>query len=153
MTEALEKTLDLPPADQIGFVVKDLEASIAQYDALFGPFKTMDGSVEAANYRGHTRDASLKLAFGQSGDLEIELIEWTGGDSPHREFIEAGREGMHHIRFRVDNCQQRMRDAESIGFTPIWHKKIMDGLEFAYMEREGDPLLIEFLEMPEDMVL
>lgn len=149
MIEQVQKQLELPPADQIGFVVRNLEESITKYNPLFGPFKTMEGGVEAANYRGDVRDAQLKIAFGKSGDLEIELIEWAGGESPHREFVEAGREGMHHIRFRVDDCDESIRKAEAIGFERIWYKEPMEGVKFAYMERENDPLIIEFLQMPE----
>ncbi|MBK8992525.1 MAG: hypothetical protein IPM40_12920 [Gammaproteobacteria bacterium] len=39
---------DLPPCDQVGFVVRDLQAAMAMYAPLFGPFTTMDGSVEQA---------------------------------------------------------------------------------------------------------
>ena len=100
MTHTEQMTqLGLPPADQVGFVVRDLEQAMAAYGPLFGPFSTMDGSVTDARYRGRTEDAGLKIAFGRSGDLEIELIQWVSGHSPHREFIEKGREGMHHILY------------------------------------------------------
>ncbi len=152
MTEELQQQLDLPPADQIGFVVKNLEESMAKYEPLFGPFKTMEGSVEDAFYRGEDKDAQLKIAFGYSGDLEIELIEWISGYSPHREFIESGREGMHHIRFRVDDCDTYADRAKGLGYETIWYKEIMDNVKFAYMERDNDPLIIEFLQMPDELL-
>ena len=152
VTEHVQKQLNLPPADQIGFVVPNLEESIARYEPLFGPFKVMEAGVDSANYRGETRDAQLKIAFGKSGDLEIELIEWTGGDSPHKEFVSAGREGMHHIRFPVEDCDTSVRDAEAIGFKVIWYKEVMEGVKFAYMERDSDPLIIEFIQMPKDFL-
>jgi len=62
----------LPRVAQIGYVVRDLDAAIALYDPLFGPFQRMDGSVQAARYRGRRADCRLELAFGWSGDLEIE---------------------------------------------------------------------------------
>ncbi len=145
----IAQQLGLPAIDQIGFVVKNIDHSMAIYDPLFGPFSTMDGSVDAVDFRGESKDVKLKLAFGKSGDLEIELIEWVGGESPHSEFIQSGREGMHHIRFRVDDCDACISKAESIGFTRIWYKTMGADIKFAYMEREGDPLIIEFLQMPE----
>ena len=42
----------LPPCDQVGVVVRDLERAMAMYAPLFGPFTTMDGSVQQASYRG-----------------------------------------------------------------------------------------------------
>lgn len=149
MTHDLQQHLNLPPADQIGFVVRDLEASMARYEPLFGPFHTMDGSVAAATFRGETKDVELKIAFGQSGDLQIELIEWVSGESPHSEFIRAGREGMHHVRFHVDDCDAAVRQAEGIGYETFWYKALGEDIRFAYLERPGDPLIIEFLQMPE----
>lgn len=146
--ENFYKSLGLPPIDQIGFVVRDIEAWIERYDALFGPFSRMDGSVQAVNYRGRVEDVKLALAFGRSGSLEIEFIEWQGGHSPHREFIELGREGMHHVRFRVDDCDAWIEKMKAVGFKPIWYKVWSEDTVFTYMERAGDPTLIEFLQMP-----
>lgn len=142
------ETLGLPPIDQIGFVVRSLADAESQYGALFGPWTRMNGSVEGATFRGRTCDVKLELMFGHSGDLEIEFIEWQGGESPHSEFIEAGREGMHHLRYRVDNTDAWIKKVETIGYRPIWYKQYSKDIVFAYLEREGDPLLIEFLQMP-----
>jgi hypothetical protein len=141
-------TVGLPALVQVGFVVKNLKQAIAQYEPMFGPFTTMDGSVQGATYRGRTEDANLDIAFGHSGKLEIELIEWKGGHSPHREFIEKGREGMHHVQFRVKNCDAWIKKLEPIGYQTIWYKRWSADTTFAYMEREGDPLIVEFLQMP-----
>jgi catechol 2,3-dioxygenase-like lactoylglutathione lyase family enzyme len=141
--------LGLPPIDQVGFVVRSLEEAKARYGPMFGPFGEMDGSVEAAIYRGREADAQLAIAFGHSGDIEIEFIEWQGGESPHREFIEAGREGMHHLRYRVDDTDAWIERLAPLGYRPIWYKQFSADTVFAYLEREGDPLLIEFLQMPE----
>ena len=146
--DPLLASLGLPPIDQVGFVVRDLDETEQRYGALFGPFTRMDGSVQAATYRGRIADAKLALSFGHSGDLEIEFIEWQGGDSPHREFIEQGREGMHHLRFRVDDADGWIEKLAPTGYHPIWYKDFSPEITFAYLEREGDPLLIELLQMP-----
>lgn len=147
MQEALTR-LGLPPIDQIGFVVRNLADAMRRYDALFGPFHTMDGSVQGALFRGQQKDATLEIAFGRSGDLEIELIEWQGGESPHSEFIQAGFEGMHHVRFRVDDTDAWIEKLATVGYTPYWYKRWCADTVFAYLERPGDPLVIEFLQMP-----
>ena len=142
------RRVGLPRVAQIGYVVRDLEAAIRLYDPLFGHFKTMDGSVQAARYRGRLADCRLELAFGWSGDVEIELIAWVSGDSPHREFIERGREGMHHLQFRVDDCDAWIAKLAPLGYARIWYKRWSADTIFAYLERPGDPTLIEFLQMP-----
>ena len=140
--------LGLPPIDQVGFVVKSVDEAAKRYEALFGPFTRMDGSVQAATYRGREADAQLEILFGHSGELEMEFIEWRGGESPHREFIEQGREGMHHIRYRVDDTDAWIEKLAAVGYQPIWYKQFSPDIVFAYLEREDDPLLIEFLQMP-----
>lgn len=140
--------LGLPPIDQVGFVVRSVEDAKARYGALFGPFTEMDGSVQGATYRGEEKDVELQIVFGHSGDLEIEFIEWRSGDSPHREFIEQGREGMHHLRYRVDDADAWIGKLSPLGWTPIWYKRFSSEITFAYLEREGDPLLVELLQMP-----
>ena len=148
MSEQSLAELGLPPIDQIGFVVKDIDAAIARYDALFGPFSRMEAEVPAAQYRGREASCELKLAFGRSGDVEIELIQWVSGESPHREFIESQREGMQHLRFRVEDTDQWIEKLAALGYEPIWYKRWSDDTIFAYLERADDPLLIELLQMP-----
>ncbi|MCP4842950.1 MAG: hypothetical protein GY887_14575, partial [Halieaceae bacterium] len=81
-----------------------------------------------------------------SGDVEIELIEWVSGGCPHKEFLDAGREGMHHLRFIVENLETTAAQAEAFGYQTIWSKRYGDGLAVAYLERDNDPLVLEFFE-------
>lgn len=141
-------TLGLPPLVQIGFVVRDLKDSMARYDSLYGPWHHFDGSVPAATYRGRSADVQLDIAIGHSGPLEIELIQWVAGDSPHREFIEKGREGMHHVQYRVEDADGWIAKLAPLGYRPIWYKRWCADTTFAYLERSGDPLIVEFLQMP-----
>lgn len=142
------ESLGLPPIDQVGFVVQSVDEAEKRYGPLFGPFTRMDGSVQGADYRGRVRDVQLQLLFGRSGDVEIEFIEWRGGESPHSEFIQAGREGLHHLRYRVDDTDAWIRKLATVGYEPIWYKKLTPEIVFAYLERESDPLLLELLQMP-----
>jgi methylmalonyl-CoA/ethylmalonyl-CoA epimerase len=146
MDTEIRAQLKLPPIDQVGFVVRDMEAALKLYEPLFGPFTTMDSGEFEYDYRGEKDVSSLKLAFGRSGDVEIELIQWVSGRTPHKEFIDAGREGMHHLRFRVDNLDEKVGEAQALGYHSIWQTRYGEGLAVAYLEREGDPLLLEFFE-------
>ena len=146
MTTDLPKGLNLPPVDQIGFVVKSLEQALQVYTPLFGDFAVMDAPDMEWEYRGKTEASSLRIGFAKSGPVEIELIEWVSGETPHKEFLDAGREGMHHLRFVVDNVEAKVKEAEDFGYQQIWYKRFGDGLAASYLEREGDPLLLEFFE-------
>lgn len=140
-------TIGLPPADQIGFVVRDLDAAIAHYNPLFGPFRKVDVGDYPCSYRGQAPSSyKANFAFGQIGDIEIELIEWISGDTPHRDFLEKGQEGMHHLRFRVAPVEQWIEKLAMLGYRTAWYNRASPDLAFAYLDREGDPLTIELLE-------
>lgn len=146
MQDNIREALELPPCDQVGFVVKDMEAALALYEPMFGPFSTMDPGPMTYEYRGRQEECDMKLAFGRSGDVEIELIQWVSGCSPHKEFLDSGREGMQHLRFIVGCLEDKVAEAEAFGFRNIWTKRYGEGLAVAYLERDGDPLVIEFFE-------
>lgn len=144
----LQQKLDLPPIEQIGMVVTDINAAMAAYEPLFGPWTLMEVDVDDADYRGKTETCRIKMAFGYSGELEIELIELVSGNSPHREFLDRGLSGMHHIRYRVEDIDAQVEAATAIGYKPIWSKRFSADSAFCYMEKAGDPLLIEFYQRP-----
>jgi catechol 2,3-dioxygenase-like lactoylglutathione lyase family enzyme len=138
--------LNLPDLDQVGFVVRNLEQALTLYEPLFGPFSTLEPGPMTYNYRGVQEECTMRLAFGKSGDVEVELIEWVAGGCPHKEFLDAGREGMHHLRFIVEDLESQVQAAQAVGYESIWGKRYGDGLAVAYLERPGDSLLIEFFE-------
>lgn len=139
--------LGLPPADQIGFVVRDLNRAIAQYSPLFGPLHQIDIGRHQMSYRGEPHsDYHCLFAFGKSGDMEIELIQWVEGNTPHRDFLEAGHEGMHHLRFTITGLEDWITRFKALGYELAWYNRASPDLAVAYLDRAGDPLTIELLE-------
>ena len=140
--------MNLPPVAQIGIVVPDMDAALSMYGPLFGPFSTLDSPMEDVEYRGKPNNCHLLLAFGKSGDVEIELIQLLAGETPHKEFIDQGRSGMHHVRFDVDDLDSYAQQFQDHGYEIIWHKRYNPELAFCYLERQGDPLLVELFQAP-----
>ena len=141
--------IGLPKPDQIGFVVRDLERAMALYDPVFGPFHIVDFGAQQASYRGAAPTPyDMKFAFGRIHDLEIELIEWVSGDTPHRDFLEQGSEGVHHLRFRVEELESWEARLASAGYERVWYDRLSPDTAYAYYERADDPLLIELLQYP-----
>jgi catechol 2,3-dioxygenase-like lactoylglutathione lyase family enzyme len=135
--------------DQVGFVVPDLDAACARYEALFGPWKRAESPLAGALYRGTPSDVHLRLAFGRAGDLEMEFISVVSGASPHSEFLAAGREGIHHVRYPVADLAASVAALEREGFVPIWSHAI-GPYKWAYCEHASrDGVLIELLESPQ----
>ena len=87
---------------QIGYVVRDIQRAMEFWSGTLGvgPFYVIRG-IEFRNYRyrGHpSRPPVIDVAFGNSGDVQIELIQQTNdAPSAYREFLSAGREGMQHV--------------------------------------------------------
>ena len=151
MSESLAEELGLPPIDQVGYVVRDLDRALETFGPLFGPFSTMESALEGTTYRGRKADVKLRMAFGKSGPLEIELIEVLSGESPHKEALDQNREGVHHIRFRLDDIDTAIKRFCEKGFCVIWAHEIPE-VPAKWVYLEGPPeqggALVELLQMP-----
>jgi catechol 2,3-dioxygenase-like lactoylglutathione lyase family enzyme len=151
MTRSIAEELGLPPLDQVAWIVRDLDKAIETFGALFGEFTTMDSDLKGCSYRGRTADVSLRIGFGRSGPIEIELIQPVSGESPHRELLEKYGEGVHHIRFRVDDLDVPMAKLQALGFEVIWsHEMPAIDTRWAYLEapKHQGGALVELLQMP-----
>ncbi len=148
MSEEIRQLMDLPPADQVGFVVPDMDEALKRFQPMFGEFVMMQSPLEGAMFHGQPQDCELLLAFAKSGDMEIELIQPISGKGPHQEFVDAGGNGMHHLRFRVDNHDEMVEKAKACGWEQTWTMCMGDDIAFSYLSRPEDSLFIEFLQMP-----
>ena len=90
------------------------------------------------------------MAFGRSGPLEIELIEPVSGRGPHQEFLDAGGEGVHHVRFRVEDLDGRLPELNAAGYETVWYHRFAPEIAWAYLSVPDDEGggLFELLEMP-----
>jgi len=150
MSKGVAKKFDLGEIDQVGYVVKDLDKALPRFEALFGEFSRMDSTTPGTVFRGRESDVTLKMAFGRSGAVEIELIQPVSGEGPHQEFIDAGNEGAHHVRFRIDDLDGRLPELNAAGYETVWYNRFTPEIAWAYLEapaEEGGGLF-ELLEMP-----
>ena len=99
-------------------MVPDLDAACARYEPLFGPWQRAESPLTGVLYRGVPTDVHLRLAFGQRGALEMEFISVVSGASPHSEFLAAGREGIHHVRYPVTDLAATLAALERRGLRP-----------------------------------
>lgn len=150
MPQDLATRFDLGPIDQVAYVVDSLETSLPRYEALFGPFEIVDSPLRDCWYRGRQVDCHLRLAVNREGPLEIELIEVVGGEAPHSEHLKTRGEGLHHVRFRVDDLEARLAALEAAGFVTIFIKRFAPAVAFAYLETppETGRSVIELLQLP-----
>jgi catechol 2,3-dioxygenase-like lactoylglutathione lyase family enzyme len=126
----------LPPVSQIGLVVRDLEKTAAFYHSTFGigPFSIVpEVKFDGVILRGQPTNSKIKVAFADSGPLQIELIQPLEGENIYTEFLQAGNEGLHHLGFEVDDFEGMLAKFKSRGIEPIfWHN--MGFMAFAYLD-------------------
>jgi len=94
-------TQPLHTVRQLGYLVGDLDEALKYWTEVLkvGPFFRME-HIELENqvYRGNPGNVELVIALGNSGSVQIELIQQMNDvPSVYKEFIDAGRSGLHHF--------------------------------------------------------
>ena len=97
----------------MGLVVNNVDKTIEALTTIlgFGPFTKVkyppdnwsDEECKKAN-DGQPIEYSIMFAFSVVGNLEFELIQPLSGKSIWREFLDKNGEGVHHVRFSVDEA-------------------------------------------------
>jgi len=103
-----KKRLEEYGIHHVGFIVKDLDETINHFNNFYGinNFKVYEFSPNSVWSYGRkvVSEYKLKIAMGylDSKNCAIEIIQPLIGDGVHRDFIESGHNGLHHICFSVD---------------------------------------------------
>ncbi len=93
----------------VGMVVRDMDKTIASLTSLgIGPFGMPGGQsmVEVpfhGELHGKPAEWKVKISMGKMGELDVELLQPSGGESALQEFLDNNGEGIHHICFIVEN--------------------------------------------------
>ena len=119
--------------DQISFAVADTEEAARRYESIFGPFQVVDVPAMDITYHGHPSSVTLKLGFGRSGPLEIELVQVIDGEGPAKDHVLAHGEGFHHVRFPISDLKATQAAMEQEGWTTTFAGEA-SGVSFAYLE-------------------
>jgi methylmalonyl-CoA/ethylmalonyl-CoA epimerase len=101
--------LHLGPCVQVGIVVRDIYATMAQWEKHFDfpPARIIDwplegtGAAGTAMYRGQPANFRMRIAFLETGSVQFEFIQPLEGDNIYSEFLDAHGEGLHHVLFSV----------------------------------------------------
>jgi catechol 2,3-dioxygenase-like lactoylglutathione lyase family enzyme len=129
---------------QNGYVVRDIEAALEHWTNVLGvgPFYYFERvEVEDFRYRGAPSEVEVSIALGNSGDLQIELIQQrNGAPSMYRDFLEAGHEGLQHLAYWTEAMDADLERAAAAGFRVGQSGRIggPDG-RFVYFETDAHP--------------
>ena len=100
----------LDEVQHIGIAVRDLEEAKKIYCNILGLECT--GEMELP-------ERGVKVAFLETGNTKIELIEGTSEESPVTKFVERHGPGIHHLCFEVDDIARVMKALASDGIRLI----------------------------------
>ncbi|GGD80429.1 VOC family protein [Croceicoccus mobilis] len=133
------------PTRQLGIVVHDFMGTLRHWTEVqgIGPFFYFtDTPVEGFRLRGvKSEPPVLSIAFGYSGDLQIEIIhQHNAAPSMYREFLVSGREGLNHVSAFHDTAGYDAVYAQTIArHGAAWQEGAIGGVRFAYFETESTP--------------
>ena len=100
----------LTEIDHVAIAVHDLEAAIAYYQEAFGA---------EVHHREIVDSDGVEEALVTVADSYIQLTTATRPASPIAKYLEKRGEGLHHIGYRVDDCQAALDAMVAAGATPI----------------------------------
>ena len=125
---------------QLAFVVRDLDATLKYWTATLkvGPFVVIEKSVgdRKVMHRGVETSMDTTLAFAYMGDVQVEIVRpINDSPSPFLEFLESGREGLHHLAFWPEDFEGACAHVEANGFRDVCSMYMRDGTRnVAYYE-------------------
>ncbi len=136
MAEQPKPSVKLPKVSQLGYVVADIEKACKYYESTLGigsfcpPFEV---DMSGATFRGKTVQTKIKVAFVQSGDVQIELIQPVEGMNPYTEYLARHGDGIHHLGFTVADMDAMKADFAAAGLQPIFYHDMVV-MQFAYYD-------------------
>ena len=96
----------LTDIDHVGIAVRDLDAAVAWYQQIFGATVAHRERIESDG----VDEALIKVA-----DSYIQLLTPFRDDSPLAKYMEKNGEGIHHVGYRVDNCDEVLEEVKAQG--------------------------------------
>ena len=122
---------------QLGFVYKDIEKQAKIFETLFNvpKFAIIPETTEIVKYRGKEVEVRIKIAISRQFGSQIELIQHISGECIYKEFLDQGREGLHHISLFIDNIEAYIEYFEKQGLEMIYSGSLGKQV-YAYFDTE-----------------
>ena len=92
--------------DHVVVAVKDLDAAIGKYEAIYGT---------PVSDRAESAAAGMKMAFFRFADSYVELVSNLGDEGPIAKRLADRGEGVHLIAMKVDDIDAALADMRAKG--------------------------------------
>ena len=145
----IEQRFQLRSIDQISFAVADVDEAVPRYTAMFGgPFNVIEVPRMEVVYGGHPSTTALKIGFGRTADIEVELVQVVAGEWPTLDWLATHGEGLHHLRFPVSDVDATSAQMQAAGLS-VTVAGGAAGIAFAYLESPlPNGMTVEIIHMP-----
>ena len=144
---------------QIAYFVNDIQKAAENMVATYGAgpfFINREIQLASAEHRGNPTDFVHSSAYGQWGNLMVELVQQdnVSDATPFRDMYKPGEEGLHHMAIFVPGVQQSIVQFAAQGLDLSARAVTKDGgVEFAFIDATATlGHMIEIYE-PSEMVL
>jgi Glyoxalase/Bleomycin resistance protein/Dioxygenase superfamily len=132
-------------------VVKDMDVAIGFWTTVIGagPFYVFDiPAMPGQTHRGRPSTIDLRIGFGFSGGLLIELLQQLNDEpSVFREILDTRGEGYHHVMLRMPFDKGRTR-IEAAGYELAFFGRMPSGERFGLFDaRSGNGGYIELMDL------
>lgn len=123
-------------------VVADMDRAIAFYESIgVGPWQAFP-SLEAfaGDLQVPCKEDFLKLhyRFCNLANIQLQLCSPPPGDTPQRHFLEEHGEGVFHLGFQVDACDEGEEKAQKLGLGLLLRGRLANGHGFSYFNTRND---------------
>ncbi|VWB43235.1 glyoxalase [Burkholderia lata] len=139
----------LGPIDQIGYVVADLDRSIARWRERHdvGPWTVFRNVRLDGHHLGEPVTVTMDVGLAYRGDLQIELIHVTNDTpSPYRDAPGQPLVGLHHVAWVVDDLDAALARLTSRGLRVVFEAR-NPATRVAYLDDADDPgVRVEVIE-------
>ncbi|MBC7985537.1 MAG: VOC family protein [Sphingomonadaceae bacterium] len=141
---------------QMAYVVEDIRAAIDFWirDTGTGPWFLLDRwTGDDPVYRGRASEATVSIAMGFAGHMNIELIRpLDDAPSVYREAIERDGFGFHHLGVACPDVEGWIPLYETRGYTLAFKAGVPTGGKVAYMDGGRDkPGYVELIAATQGM--
>ena len=92
--------------DHLVVAVKDLDASVKKYEAIYGT---------AVSDRSEAPAASMKMSFFRFADSYVELVSNLGEEGPIAKRLADRGEGVHLVAMKVDDLDKTLAELREKG--------------------------------------
>ncbi len=149
----MENSNEFADLHHVCIVVNNIDKAMAYYKSFgIGPFFAPPIKDIKQTYLGKPIPPDYfkrKEMLGKMGNINLQLCQPAGGDSPWQEFLDKRGEGMHHLGYFCADIEKEQKALEKRGIPAILTSRFEGGggAFYADLSKNGS-LYIEFIQPP-----